>query len=147
MTDAEDRHWAGKLIPNSGFSTSVHVLPDHEPVVLDPCTGFYRLFAGLRYAAFTAPGPTGTRAEHVTHLLNVPRRTHANNVHRALTNVFLCISRGALPPSARWLTRALLCGQRRKTALPDPSKWASSCDQLTPSDRSARCKTAFDPLP
>ena len=40
-----------------------------------------RPFARLHYAVPTAPGPTGTRAEHVTDMLGVPRRIHANCWH------------------------------------------------------------------
>ena len=60
----------GKLIPNSDFSSGIHVPPNHEPEECDPGTGFDRPFARLLYAALAAPGPTGTRAEHITDLLN-----------------------------------------------------------------------------
>ena len=33
MTDAEDRHWARKLIRNLGVSTGIHVPPGHDSVV------------------------------------------------------------------------------------------------------------------
>ena len=58
--------------------------PKHESEVFDPGSGFDRPFAGLRYAALTARGSAGTRAEHITDLLNFSRRTHANKVDTAL---------------------------------------------------------------
>ena len=121
MFDAEDRQQASKLIPNSDLNTGICVPPNHEPDVCDPGSGFDHPFAGLRYAALTAPGPTGTRAEHIRDLLSVSRRTHANKVHKALTGVFLCISRGELPPFAHWLTRT--CDQSHWTCI----SGASTC--------------------
>ena len=81
-----------------------------------------RPFAGLHYARLTAPGPTGSRAEHVTDMLSVPRRIHANKLHAALSAVFCRISAGTLPPAVRWLTRTRLCWQRKKNGKPRPIK-------------------------
>ena len=67
-------------------------------------------------------GPTGTRPEYITDLLNVPRRIHANKIHAALSALFCRISAGTLPPAARWLTRTRLCWQRKKNGKPRPIK-------------------------
>ena len=118
MSDSEDRQWASMIIPNSDLSSGIYIPPNHEPEVCDPRSGFDHPFSRLRYAALAAPGPTGTRAEHITDLLDVSRRTHANKVHKPLTRVFLCISGGELPPTARWLTRTRLCWQCKKNGTP-----------------------------
>ena len=79
-------------------------------------------FSGLHYAALTAPGPTGTRPEHITDFRNVPRRIHANKIHAALSALFCRIFAGTLVPAARWLTRTRLCWQRKKNGKPCPIK-------------------------
>ena len=104
MSASEDRQWA---IPNSDFSSGIHVFPKHESEVGDAGIGFDRPFAGLRYAALTARGSAGTRAEHITDLLNFSRRTHANKVDTALR-------------LRAWLTRTRLCWQRKKNDTQTP---------------------------
>ena len=64
----------------------------------------------------------GLAPEHITDLLNVPRRIHAFKIHAALSALFCRISAGSLPPSARWLTRTRLCWQRKKNGKPRPIK-------------------------
>ena len=119
--------WAQELLPTSNLGSSAH-LPiwssSGSPLLRcqnPPGTGPSPV---LHYAALTAPGPTGTRPEHITDLLNVPRRIHANKIHAALSALFCRISAGALPPAARWLTRTRLCWQRKKngkTVVPSRS--------------------------
>ena len=86
----------------------------------NPGEDWDRPFAGLHFAALTAPCPTGARAEHVTDMLSVPRRIHANKQHAALSAVFCRISAGTLPPAARWLTRTRLCWHCKKSGKPRP---------------------------
>ena len=105
--------------------TSVHLPTVTRTWLLPPAlpeSTWDRPFSGLHYAALTAPGPTGTRPEHITDLLNVPRRVHANKIHAALSALFCRISAGTLPPAARWLTRTRLCWQRKKNGKPRPIK-------------------------
>ena len=153
MTDAEGRQPAGKLSPNSNLNTGIHVPPNHESEVHGPGTG---LDLHLRRAAVRGSHsscPTGTRAEQTTDLLNVSRRNHANKVRGALASVLLGISRGALPPSARWLTRTLahshvsLLATQAEWHPRDPRKCESSCGRATPSSRSVPCKTVSDLSP
>ena len=99
-----------------------HCDPDLAPPPALPESTWDRPFSGLHCAALTAPGPTGTRSEHITDLLNVPRRIHANKIHAALSALFSRISAGSLPPAARWLTRTRLCWQRKKNGKPRPIK-------------------------
>ena len=73
MSDFEDRQFGEKAHPQ--------LRPQHRHLCFpEPRAGCSRLvfdhtFTGLRYVALSAPGSTGTRAEHVTDLLNVSRRT------------------------------------------------------------------------
>ena len=77
---------------------------------------------GVRYASLTAPGPSGTRPEHISDMLSVARRTDANKLQRALAMIYAAADSGVLPTEARWLTRTRLCWQRKKTGKPRPVK-------------------------
>ena len=77
---------------------------------------------GVRYAALTAPGPTGTRPEHIKEMLGVRKRTLANSLLKALDRVHRAIAAKTLAPEMRWLTRTKLCWQRKKTGKPRPIK-------------------------
>ena len=61
----EDPTWAKELLPTSS-PAQAHSDPALEPPPLPPGEDWDRPFTRLHYAALTAPGPTGTRAEHVT---------------------------------------------------------------------------------
>ena len=122
FNEHEDVRWAQELLPTSNLGSSAHSDPNLAPHPAPPDSTWDRPFSGLHYAALTAPGPTGTRPEHITDLLNVPRRIHANKIHAALSALFCRISAGTLPPAARWLTRTRLCWQRKKNGKPRPIK-------------------------
>ena len=115
MTDSR----AGKLIPNSGLNSGTHVSLDDESW---PCWHARRAHHRPAQCLSQDQGPQGV-----------------------LASVFLCISRGALPPSARWLTRTRLCWQRKKndpSLLPRP--WTNSCGRRTQSAWSVSCRTVSD---
>ena len=122
FNEQEDTRWAQELLPTSELGSAAHCDPQLAPPPALPESTWDRPFSGLHYAALTAPGPTGTRPEHITDLLNVPRRIHANKIHAALSALFCRISAGTLPPAARWLTRTRLCWQRKKNGKPRPIK-------------------------
>ena len=77
---------------------------------------------GARHAALSAPGCSGTRPEHITDLLKVPRRADSNRLLRSLAKVFAAVDAQALPDEARWMTRTRLCWQRKKNGNPRPIK-------------------------
>ena len=116
--EQEDLAWAKELFSISTLGAQAHCDPVLEPPPPSPGEDWDLPFAMLHYAALTAPGPTGSRAEHVTDMLSVPRRIHANKLHAALSAVFCWISAGTLPPAARWR----LCWQRKKSGKPRPIK-------------------------
>ena len=88
-----------------------------------------RPFARLHYAVPTAPGPTGTRAEHV--------HGHAR---RASTDSCQLLAR-FLPPRDGLHARGF-AGSARRTANRDPSRWVSSCDRPTPSGSSTSTRSS-----
>ena len=80
FTEQEDMRWAQELLPTSNLGSAAHCDPHLAPSPALPESTWDRPFSGLHNAALTAPGPTGTRPEHITDLLNVPRRIHANKI-------------------------------------------------------------------
>ena len=94
--EREDVRWAQELLPTSTLGSSALCDPLLAPPPALPASSWDRPFSGLHYAALTAPGPTGTRPEHITDLLNVPRRVHANKIHAALSALFCRISAGTV---------------------------------------------------
>ena len=123
FNEQEDVRWAQELLPTSNLGPSAHCDPHLAP---PSCAAREHLGQAL-FLAYTTRlslllAPTGTRPEHITDLLNVPRRIHANKIHAALSALFCRISAGTLPPAARWLTRTRLCWQRKKNGKPRPIK-------------------------
>ena len=72
FSEQEDTRWAQELLPTSELGSAAHCDPHLAPPPALPESTWDRPFSGLHYAALTAPGPTGTRPEHITDLLNVP---------------------------------------------------------------------------
>ena len=101
FNEQEDVRWAQELLPTSNLGPSAQCDPHLAPPPALPESTWDRPFSGLHCAALTAPGPTGTRPEHITDLLNVPRRIHANKIYAALSALFCIISAGTLPSAAR----------------------------------------------
>ena len=114
---------AGHRKATTGLASSMLSFEESEAgcTPIPPEADWDRPFDGLHYAALTAPGFCGTRAEHIIDLLNVPRRVHANKIHAALL----------LAPIGCSLAHAhaaLLAMASR-----GPSRWESSCARPTPS--------------
>ena len=76
------------LLPTSSLGAQAYSDPLLECPPAPSEADWDRPFAGLHCAALTEPGPSGTRGEHITDLLNVPRRVHANKIHAALFALF-----------------------------------------------------------
>ena len=72
FSEQEDTRWAQELLPTSNLGSAAHCDPHLAPPPALPESTWDRPFSGLHFAALTAPGPTGTRPEHITDLLNVP---------------------------------------------------------------------------
>ena len=107
-----------------------------EPLPAPPEADWDQPFAGLHFAALTAQGPFGTRAEHITDLLNVLRRVHAK-IHAALSALFCRISAGSLPPAARWHAHAAL--------LAAQEEWQTATHQDVRASAFSPCQAAREP--
>ena len=130
FTEQEDTRWAQELLPTSNLGSAAHC--DHHlvPPPALPESTWDRPFSGLHYAALTAPGPTGTRPEHITDLLNVSRRIHANKIHAALSAGSPLAPCLLLPGGSLGHGSA---GNARKMASRVQSRWVSSFALPTPS--------------
>ena len=103
----------------TGLVSSMLSFEENEDLARRPTvTRCWSPGSALRWIALrglTAPGPTGTRAKHITDMLSVPRRVHANKLNAVLSALFCGISAGTLTSAARWLTAhaALLAAQEK----------------------------------
>ena len=61
--------------------------------------------SGVRFGALKAPGPSGTRPEHISEILGVQRKRIARKALRALAKLVKVMQAGELHESARWITR------------------------------------------
>ena len=153
FTAEEDLKWATELLPKSSQpDAAIATRPANDTPAAPRDTPAldsmeHSPLKGVRYAALTAPGPSGTRAEHIRDMLSVPRRRDANRLLRALTQLHNAIDEGRLCDEARWLTRTRLCWQRKKNNKPRPIKMGEflrSCyaKRVVHSHR-AKLRTAF----
>ena len=104
LTAAEERRIAAALIPRSrqpGSALAVRPAPldvdgagptDNGLLTASAVDGTDPLrddhpLKGVRFANLTAPGPTGTRAEHARECLGIKQRPIANRLARAMLRV------------------------------------------------------------
>ena len=131
----EDRAWADQLLPKTSLpGGSLSAAPPHSdrPALpgpdLNPAASPQDdsdewPLKGVRYSALIAPGPTGTRPEHLKELLGVRQRTVANRLVRALCHLHSALQKGILGSSARWRLRTRLVWLKKKTGrAPRPVK-------------------------
>ena len=91
---------------------------------------------GVRFAAMTGPGPTGTRAEHAKELLAGRSRRVCNRLCRAMAAVQHKIKCGQLIEEARWIKRTrLVLIEKKNSRTPRPIRVgeflrASTCKRL-----------------
>jgi hypothetical protein len=126
----EESTWVQQLLPVSSdraaalcqrdepsAATALSEEPQPAPLNYDDSP-----LKGVRYSSLTAPGNSGTRAEHISDMLSVRGRIHANRLLKSLTMLHSAIDQKALPRSARWITSTRLCWQRKKNRAPRPIK-------------------------
>ena len=61
---------------------------------------------GVKSAALKAPGPSGTRPEHISELIGIRRKRTANKLLRSLGALLDQIEQGSLSENSRWITRS-----------------------------------------
>ena len=125
----EDLAWAKELLPTSSRGAQAHSDPLLEPSPPLPGENWCGPCAGLHYAALTAPGRTGTHAEHITDMLSVPRPRQRASCG-AVRHVLLDLCKHALLGRPVAYGHAVLLATQEKIAS---SRWESSCARPTPS--------------
>ena len=122
LTSAEQARWAGVLLPPTVRADALYVPSgDADVEMAAPATGRApptnstasqrgedHPLKGVRYAALTSPGPTGTRPEHAQELLHCRTRRVANRLGRAMLGTQNKIAAGNLIPEATWIKRTRL---------------------------------------
>ena len=121
----QDQEWASLLLPTNSDPTALSTRPMRDIArnaeVLDAIEGAAAYNAddsplkGVRFATLTAPGPSGTRPEHISDMLAVPRKADANRLLKALARFQAAVNLRSLPDEMRWITRTRLCWQRNKS--------------------------------
>ena len=84
---------------------------------------------GVRFQSMTAPGPTGTRAEHAKECFACGSNVISNRLARAMLKTQDKIQKGQLIPEAQWVKRtsvAFLEETKRTRKYRDLSEWESS---------------------
>ncbi len=71
---------------------------------------------GVKYAAMTALGPSGTRPEHANEALGIRQKAIARRLAHAMLKVQNLASEGRLPEEARWLTKTRLAFLENRAA-------------------------------
>ena len=129
MSKDDDLKWAQQLLPvatdhSQAVSQPAEPRPPN-PEAAEQAAAFdaeHSPLKGVRYSALTAPGPSGMRPEHMSDMLSVPRRAHANRLLRALAKLHYAIDGGSLVPESRWISNTRQCWQRKKNGKPRPIK-------------------------
>ena len=126
MSAFDEAKWAAELIPPSQTPALAHsgMLVDQQDANLgssaltgmDPLENDHPL-KDARFACLTAPGPTGTRAEHAKECMGIKQRPLANRLARAMLRVQIAAKEGRLGPQARWLTRTKLMYLKKKGSV------------------------------
>ena len=108
-TAPQNLRWAHMLHPPAADGATALASPASAAVPpADDAGGSEDLphpLKGIRVAALKAPGPSGTRAEHVSELLGVSRKRIATRLMASLQRLLRTIESGALCEEARWLVR------------------------------------------
>ena len=120
LTPLQEASFAAQLLPQAAQPDALSSPPDLVPQD-PPRKEEEHPLSGVRFAALTAPGPTGDRAEHAKELLACRSRQVANRLCRAMGAVQQKIKAGALIDEARWIKRTRLFFLEKKgSAKPRP---------------------------
>jgi hypothetical protein len=134
LTPVQEARFAARLLPQSTradalsarpAAASEQSQPQLQPAQASPGGSAVEQdehpLSGVRFAALTAPGPTGTRAEHAKELLSCHNRRMANRLCRAMAGVQRKIRDGDLIAEAGWIksTRLVLLA-KKGSATPRP---------------------------
>ena len=155
MSDATQKFWAEQLLPQSqrpdsalsGFCanpTDSVTNPDNEMFGTDASDHPLR---GIRFAALSAPGPSGARAVHIQEALQIKSRTVTSKLLKALRGLQSMASRGALPVACTWILRSRLIFLKKKDSTkPRPIRVGEILRRVVGKHISQRLKDTLQPV-
>ena len=138
LTSVDQRRWAGQLLPPSRLPPDQACAGTAPAAPLSGAAGvdigdgssaashasaslWGQALQGVRFAALSAPGPSGMRPEHLREALLAGRRSSVNRLLKAIAEVGARGRSGALPLSARWLVDSQVVFLRKpRTQTPRP---------------------------
>ena len=109
LSPEQSWHWAQQLHPDSvALADALYTAPVIDGAHVDPPEEISfeerpHPLRGVRFAPLKAPGPSGTRPEHISELLGVAKRRVANRLLTALGKVLDMVAAGEVPEAGRWL--------------------------------------------
>ena len=116
----EQVRWAAELLPGEGSPAALAPVPPAAGAAESPeeepplAGGRAPPLRGVRFAAMSAPGPSGARPEHLREALAARSRQASNRLLTALDSLMAAAARGVLPEGMRWLTRSRLVFLKKK---------------------------------
>ena len=124
LSPAEQRSWADTLLPLSRFpqdaicSSPTGNSATAEEQQQQPVYGTdasQHPLKGIRFAALSAPGPSGARPEHIKEALQAKSRVLTGKLLKAIGRLERMAVAGKLPDSMRWITRSRLIFLKKAT--------------------------------
>lgn len=127
----EQSMWASRLLPSSNRPDEALAAPSAPAVAENVDTeqandttsrvGARRALEGVRFAALSAPGPSGARPEHLQDALSSRPRGPSNRLRTAIAELQTKTAAGDLPACARWILGSrLVFLKKKKGTAPRP---------------------------
>lgn len=120
FTPEDEGKWARELLPNSerqGGSLSQDGQSGRAADNPVPAASAGEALDGVRFAALSAPGLSGTRTEHLKDAIFERARGVASQLRGALSELYAVASSGALANCVRWILDSRLGFLKKKSGL------------------------------
>ena len=125
LDPAQQRAWARELLPHTTRTGGRHFSAAPTPAAASDENSFDQQpgtdradhpLRGVRFAALSAPGPSGARPEHLKEMLSSNRRALSNRLLGLVGRLMTAAKRGELPAVARWILRSRLIFIKKKAS-------------------------------
>ena len=122
LSAREQREWASKLLPDRQQGARAPVLQaEGRPQPAQESQEVPKPLDGVHFARLSAPGPSGSRPEHLRDMLSCNRRRVVNRLLRALHATESMAADGSLPEAWRWILESrLVFIAKKKGPAPRP---------------------------
>ena len=143
----DERHWAEILLPSSSRPDASHSSPHPADDEAEDNAKFRHSLSGVRFAALSAPGPSGCRPEHVKEMLSMRQRSLVNNLLRVIGTLREKGQKGSLPPCARWILASRLVYLKKKVGpKPRPIRVGEFWRRVIAKGLSSDCRDVLQKL-